>query len=159
MSRPAALRMWVAVGMSEPHAGTDVPNCKANPVIEGARAIVNCGKTLISRADESEWFVVFSRINGIPGRDGIGCVLVNRHTPGFEVTSRYHTMGGANLAEIRFENVEVPLVNVILREGGFKNLLSAFNTQRCLNTSVSLVMAEGAFEEAIKYGDRKSTRL
>jgi alkylation response protein AidB-like acyl-CoA dehydrogenase len=141
----------LAVCMTEPHAGTDVPNYRTNTVIKGDRAVVNGVKTLISRADEAEWFVVFSRIDGTPGRDGIGCVLVNRHTPGFEVTARYHTMGGENLAEIRFENVEVPLENVILCQGGFKKLLAAFNTQRCLNPSVSLGLAEGAFEEAIKY--------
>jgi alkylation response protein AidB-like acyl-CoA dehydrogenase len=146
----------LAVCMTEPHAGTDVPNYKTNTTIKGDRAVVKGVKTLISRADEAEWFVVFTRINGIPGRGGIGCVLVNRHTPGFAVTARYHTMGGENLAEIQFEDCEVPVENVILREGGFKNLLSAFNTQRCLNPSVSLGLAEGAFEEAIKYvRDRK----
>ena len=67
---------------------------------------------------EAEGFVVFSRINGTPGREGIGCVLVNRHTPGFEVTAIYHTMGGENLAEIQFNNLEVPVENVLLREGG-----------------------------------------
>ena len=141
----------LAVCMTEPHAGTDVPRYRVNTTIKGSHAVVNGVKTLISRADEAEWFVVFSRINGQPGRDGIGCVLVNRHTPGFSVTSRYHTMGGENLAEIQFDNCEVPLENVILHEGGFKKLLSAFNTQRCLNPSVSLGLAEGAFEEAIKY--------
>ena len=141
----------LAVCMTEPHAGTDVPNYRTNTTIKGDRAIVKGVKTLISRADEAEWFVVFTRINGVPGREGIGCVLVNRNTPGFNVTARYHTMGGENLAEIQFENCEVPVENVILREGGFKKLLSAFNTQRCLNPSVSLGLAEGAFEEAIKY--------
>jgi alkylation response protein AidB-like acyl-CoA dehydrogenase len=141
----------LAVCMTEPHAGTDVPNYKTNTTIKGDRAVVKGVKTLISRADEAEWFVVFSRINGIPGREGIGCVLVNRNTPGFNVTARYHTMGGENLAEIQFENCEVPVENVILGEGGFKKLLTAFNTQRCLNPSVSLGLAEGAFEEAIKY--------
>ncbi len=146
----------LAVCMTEPHAGTDVPNYKTNTTIKGDRAVVKGVKTLISRADEAEWFVVFTRINGVPGRGGIGCVLVNRNTPGFAVTARYHTMGGENLAEIRFEDCEVPVENVILREGGFKNLLTAFNTQRCLNPSVSLGLAEGAFEEAIKYvRDRK----
>ena len=141
----------LAVCMTEPHAGTDVANYRTNTTIKGDRAYVNGVKTLISRADEAEWFVVFSRIDGKPGREGIGCVLVNRHMKGFNVTSRYHTMGGENLAEIQFENIEVPLENVILREDGFKKLLSAFNTQRCLNPSVSLGLAEGAFEEAIKY--------
>jgi alkylation response protein AidB-like acyl-CoA dehydrogenase len=141
----------LAVCMTEPQAGTDVPAYKTNTVIKGERAVVNGVKTLISRANEAQWFVVFTRINGTPGREGIGCVLVNRNTPGFEVTARYHTMGGEYLAEIRFSNCEVPVENVVLREGGFKKLLSAFNTQRCLNPSVSLGMAEAAFEEAISY--------
>jgi len=141
----------LAVCMTEPHAGTDVANYRTNTTIKGDRATVKGVKTLISRADEAEWFVVFSRIDGQPGRDGIGCVLVNRNTPGFSVTARYHTMGGENLAEIQFEDCDVPVENVVLREGGFRKLLSAFNTQRCLNPSVSLGLAEGAFEEAIKY--------
>jgi alkylation response protein AidB-like acyl-CoA dehydrogenase len=141
----------LAVCMTEPHAGTDVANYRTNTTIKGDRATVKGVKTLISRADEAEWFVVFSRIDGQPGRDGIGCVLVNRNTAGFSVTARYHTMGGENLAEIQFEDCDVPVENVVLREGGFRKLLSAFNTQRCLNPSVSLGLAEGAFEEAIKY--------
>ena len=141
----------LAVCMTEPHAGTDVANYRTNTTIKDGRASVKGVKTLISRADEAEWFVVFSRIDGKPGRDGIGCVLVNRNTPGFGVTARYHTMGGENLAEIQFEDCDVPVENVVLREGGFRKLLSAFNTQRCLNPSVSLGLAEGAFEEAIKY--------
>jgi alkylation response protein AidB-like acyl-CoA dehydrogenase len=148
----------LAVCMTEPHAGTDVPNYRTNTVIRGDRAVVNGVKTLISRANEAEWFVVFTRIDGTPGREGIGCVLVNRNYPGFEVTARYHTMGGEFLAEIQFNDVEVPLENVILRQGGFKKLLSAFNTQRCLNPSISLGLAEGAFEEAIGYVRERKIR-
>ena len=158
LPKVASGEVHLAVCMTEPHAGTDVPNYKTNTVIKGDRAVVNGVKTLISRANEAEWFVVFTRINGSPGRDGIGCVLVNRNTPGFEVTARYHTMGGEFLAEIQFNDVEVPVENVILREGGFKKLLSAFNTQRCLNPSVSLGMAEAAFEEAISYVRERKIR-
>ena len=148
----------LAVCMTEPHAGTDVPNYKTNTRIYADRAVVNGVKTLISRANEAEWFVVFTRIDDSPGRDGIGCVLVNRNYPGFEVTARYHTMGGEYLAEIQFRDVEVPLENVILKQGGFKKLLSAFNTQRCQNPSVSLGLAEGAFEEAISYVRERKIR-
>lgn len=151
LPKVASGEVHLAVCMTEPHAGTDVPNYKTNTVVKGDRAVVNGVKTLISRANEATWFVVFTRINGSPGRDGIGCVLVNRNTPGFEVTARYHTMGGEYLSEIQFNNCEVPVENVVLREGGFKKLLTAFNTQRCLNPSVSLGLAEAAFEEAIKY--------
>ena len=141
----------LAVCMTEPHAGTDVANYRTNATIDGDTVRLNGVKTLISRVDEAAVFVVFTRIDGRPGREGIGCVLIEKDTPGFVVTSRYHTMGGENLAEIRFENCELPLENVILREDGFRRLLNAFNTQRCLNPSISLGLAEGAFEEAIRY--------
>ena len=141
----------LAVCMTEPHAGTDVANYRTNATIAGETLRLNGVKTLISRVDEAAMFVVFSRVDGRPGREGIGCVLIDKDTPGLSVTGRFHTMGGENLAEVRFEDCELPLENLILREDGFRTLLSAFNTQRCLNPSISLGLAEGAFEEAIGY--------
>jgi alkylation response protein AidB-like acyl-CoA dehydrogenase len=146
----------LAICMTEPHAGTDVANYRTNADIRGDKLILNGVKTLISRVDEAQAFVVFSRVNKQPGREGIGCVLIERDTPGFQCTARYHTMGGENLAEIRFENCELPLENLIIREDGFRKLLNAFNTQRCLNPSVSLGLSEGAFEEAVKYARERS---
>lgn len=143
--------MVLAVCMTEPHAGTDVANYRTNVTVTGNRLVLKGTKTLISRVDEAGTFVVFTRINQQPGREGIGCVLIERGTPGFEVTSRYHTMGGENLAEISFDNCELPLENLILQQDGFRKLLSAFNTQRCLNPSISLGLAEGAFEESVRY--------
>jgi alkylation response protein AidB-like acyl-CoA dehydrogenase len=146
----------LAVCMTEPHAGTDVANYRTNADIRGDKLVLNGVKTLISRVDEAKAFVVFSRINKQPGREGIGCVLIERDTPGFQCTARYHTMGGENLAEIRFENCELPLENLIIREDGFRKLLNAFNTQRCLNPSISLGLSEGAFEEAVKYARERT---
>jgi alkylation response protein AidB-like acyl-CoA dehydrogenase len=143
--------MILAVCMTEPHAGTDVANYRTNVDVHGNRLVLKGTKTLISRVDEAGTFVVFTRINKQPGREGIGCVLIEKGTPGFEVTARYHTMGGENLAEISFDNCELPLENLILEKDGFRRLLSAFNTQRCLNPSISLGLAEGAFEESVRY--------
>ena len=140
----------LAICMTEPDAGTDVANYKTNVDRIGNRLRLNGVKTLISRAEEAGMFVVFTRVDRKPGRDGIGCVLVEKGTPGFSVTGAYHTMGGENLHEIRFEDCELPPENLVL-EDGFRKLLSAFNTQRCLNPSISLGLAEGALEEAVKY--------
>jgi alkylation response protein AidB-like acyl-CoA dehydrogenase len=60
-------------------------------------------------------------------------------------------MGGENLHEIQFNDCELPLENLVIREDGFRKLLTAFNTQRCLNPSISLGLAEGAFDEAVNY--------
>jgi alkylation response protein AidB-like acyl-CoA dehydrogenase len=141
----------LAICMTEPHAGTDVASYKTNVVSKGNHLVLNGTKTLISRADEAHCFIVFTRVEGRPGREGIGCVLVDPKSKGFEVTGRYPTMGGELLAEIQFNDVELPPENLIIEEDGFKKLLSAFNTQRCMNPSVSLGLAEGAFEEAVKY--------
>ena len=140
----------LAICMTEPDAGTDVANYKTNVDRVGNRLKLNGVKTLISRAEEAGMFVVFTRVDKKPGREGIGCVLVEKGTPGFLVTGTYHTMGGENLHEIRFEDCELPPENLVL-EDGFRKLLSAFNTQRCLNPSISLGLAEGALEEAVKY--------
>ena len=141
----------LAICMTEPHAGTDVANYRTNTVVKGDRLILNGTKTLISRAAEAGMFVIFTRVDGRPGREGIGCVLLESDTKGFEVTGTYHTLGGENLHEVQFHDCELPLENLVIREDGFKKLLSAFNTQRCLNPSISLGLAEGAFDEAVKY--------
>ena len=141
----------LAVCMTEPNAGTDVANYRTNARVVGDRVILKGTKTLISRAREAGMFVVFTRVDGKPGREGIGCVLVEPDTKGFSVTATYHTMGGENLHEIQFDDCDIPLENLVIREDGFRNLLSAFNTQRCLNPSISLGLAEGAFDEAVNY--------
>src|SRR5690349_11060698 len=84
----------LAICMTEPHAGTDVANYKTNTVVKGDRVVLNGVKTLISRVDEAEMFIVFTRVDNRAGREGIGCVLIERGTPGFSVTGRFHTMGG-----------------------------------------------------------------
>ncbi|HEY6432015.1 MAG TPA: acyl-CoA dehydrogenase family protein [Acetobacteraceae bacterium] len=141
----------LAICMTEPHAGTDVANYRTDARIVGDRVILKGTKTLISRAPEAGMFVVFTRVNGRPGREGIGCALVEAGTKGFEVTGTFHTMGGENLHEIQFNDCELPLENLVIQEDGFRKLLTAFNTQRCLNPAISLGLAEGAFDEAVNY--------
>src|SRR5262249_28077879 len=60
------------------------------------------------------------------------------------------------LAEIQFTECKLPLECLIIRDNGFRRLLDAFNTQRCLNPSISLGLAEGAFGEALRYSRNRS---
>lgn len=145
----------LSICMTEPQAGTDVAAYETNTAIEGDIARINGVKTLISRAEEAGMFVVFTRVNGKKGREGIGCVLVDGDAPGLSMIGKFHTMGGEYLHEVRFENCEVPAANVVLQEDGFRKLLSAFNTQRCLNPAISLGLAEGALEESLKYAKER----
>src|SRR4029434_3942488 len=70
---------------------------------------------------------------------------------GLTAKPSFHTMGGEFLSEVIFDHVELPLEHLVIREDGMKRLLSAFNTQRCLNPAICLGLAEGALEEAVRY--------
>jgi alkylation response protein AidB-like acyl-CoA dehydrogenase len=151
LPRVASGEAILAICMTEPNAGTDVPSYTTNTDVKGGRVVVNGVKTLISRADLAEMFVVFTRVNKVPGAKGIGCVLVPGGVKGLKVKSSFHTMGGEYLSEVVFDGVELPLENLVIRDDGMKRLLSAFNTQRCLNPAICLGLAEGALEEAVRY--------
>ena len=141
----------LAICMTEPNAGTDVPSYTTNTVVKGDRVVVNGRKTLISRADIAEMSVVFTRVDGVPGAPGIGCVLIPGGVKGLVAEAKYHTMGGENLCEVQFNDIELPLENLVIRDHGLKRLMNAFNTQRCLNPAICLGLAEGALEESLKY--------
>lgn len=140
----------LAVCMTEPNVGTDLGNMTTNATIKGDRVIINGTKTLISRVEEADVYVVFTRVNGVPGSKGIGCVLLEK-TKGLKETGKYHTIGGENLAELQFDNVEAPIENLVLKEDSLRKLMSAFNTQRCLNPSICLGLAESSLEHSVRY--------
>ena len=151
LPRVATGEAFLAICMTEPDAGTDVPNYRTNCEVKGDRVVLKGVKTLISRADIAEMFVVFTRVNGVPGAAGIGCVLVPGGVKGLSAKASFHTMGGEYLSEVVFKDVELPLENLVIRDNGMKRLLSAFNTQRCLNPAICLGLAEGALEAAVRY--------
>lgn len=151
LPRVATGEAILAICMTEPDAGTDVPSYKTNCEIKGDRVILKGAKTLISRADIAEMFIVFTRVNNVPGAEGIGCVLVPGGTKGLIANATYHTMGGEYLSDVVFDDIDLPIEHLVIRDNGMKRLLSAFNTQRVLNPAICLGLAEGALEEAVKY--------
>ena len=143
----------LAVCMTEPDVGTDLGNMSTNATMHNDRVVINGTKTLVSRVEEADVYVVFTRVNDVPGSKGIGCVLLEKGDgiAGIKTTGTYHTMGGENLAEVQFENVEAPPENLILQEDSLRTLMSAFNTQRCLNPAICLGLAESSLEHSIRY--------
>ena len=151
LPRVAAGSAVLSICMTEPDAGTDLGRMRSKVSRQQDELILSGTKTLISRADVAEGFVVFARIGDTPGIDGIGGVYVQRDTPGMTINSAYHTIGGEYLSEVVFDQCRVPADQLLIDAGGFKDLISAFNIQRCMNASISLGLAEGALEESIQY--------
>lgn len=141
----------LAICITEPDVGSDAASMKTNTVQKGDKYVVSGVKTMISRADVADLFLLFTRFEGEPGNRGVGCLLIEKDTPGLHIRQGFKTMGGEFLWEVVLENCEVPMDQILVRDDGFKKLMTAFNTQRCLNPAICLGLAEGAFNEALKY--------
>lgn len=145
--------MIVAVAMSEPEAGSALTDLKTRAQVEGDRIILNGQKRWCSGAGHSDAYVVYSRISDEPGAKGIGAVLVEKGTPGFTFGAREHHMGfrGVYSADMYLDDVEVPASNLIVPAGGFRKLMEAFDLERCGNTTMSLGIAQSAFDYVLEY--------
>src|SRR5450432_3564667 len=158
---PAVARgeLMCAICMTEPDVGSDLGalTTRAVPASDGGDDgyVINGGKVLISRADVAGVFLTFVRFGDTPGSRGVGAVLIDRDTPGLEIGRGEETLGGENLFAVYFRDVRIPADAVLVKEQGFKTLMSAFNGQRCLNAAISLGQARGAFEEAVAYVDNR----
>lgn len=143
----------VAVSMSEPDAGSALTDLKTRAEIQGDEVIINGSKRWCSGAGHSEAYLVYCRFDDIPGAKGIGAVLVEKDRPGLSFGQRDHHMGfrGVPSADMYFDDVRVPVHQVLLPAGGFARLMTAFDLERCGNTTMSLAVAQSAFDYVLDY--------
>jgi alkylation response protein AidB-like acyl-CoA dehydrogenase len=143
----------VAVSMSEPDAGSALTDLTTRGVVQDGQVILNGQKRWCSGAGHSEAYVVYCRLSDEPGARGIGAVLVEKGTAGFSFGKRDHHMGfrGVYSADMYFDQVAVPQENIIVPAGGFSKLMEAFDLERCGNTTMSLAVAQSAFDYALNY--------
>ena len=143
----------VAVSMSEPNAGSALTDLKTQARVEGDRVILNGSKRWCSGAGHSEAYIVYCRMSDAPGAKAIGAVLVPKESAGFTFGKRDHHMGfrGIYSADMYLDNVEVPADNILVPAGGFGKLMDAFDLERCGNTTMSLAIAQSAFEYVLNY--------
>lgn len=147
----------VAVSMSEPDAGSALTDLTTRGRLEGGQVILNGTKRWCSGAGHSEAYVVYCRLDDTPGAGGIGAVLVEKGAPGFTFGKRDHHMGfrGVHSADMYFDDVAVPTENIIVPAGGFGKLMDAFDLERCGNTTMSLAVAQSAFEYVLDYTQQR----
>lgn len=136
----------MTVGMTEPDAGSAVTELRTTAKQDGDHYVLNGGKIFGTNSAEASVFLVYVRFG--PGTDGIGSVLVEEGTPGFEVGKRSAFMNGEHWAPLYFENCRIPAENVLLGPGGFKKQISGFNVERLGNASRAVAVGRYAFELA-----------
>ena len=152
---PAVCRgdMIVAVSMSEPDAGSALTDLKTRGIIEGDTVILNGTKRWCSGGGHSDAYLVYCRLSDAPGAKGIGAVLVEKGMKGLSFGPNEELMGfrGVPSADLYFDNAEVPAGNIVVPAGGFKQLMEAFDLERCGNATMALGQASGALEDVLAY--------
>lgn len=143
----------VAVSMSEPNAGSALTDLTTKAVIEGDEVILNGQKRWCSGAGHSGGYLVYCRLADKPGAAGIGAVYVEKGAPGLSFGKREHLMGfrSTHHADIFLDDVRMPTENIVVPAGGFKALMQSFGLERCGNTTMSLGLAQSAFDDVIEY--------
>ena len=136
----------IAVGMTEPEAGSAVTDLKTSATQDGDGWRVNGGKIFTTHSAYAELFLVYVRFG--PGVGGIGSVLVERNAQGVQIGKTSHFMSGEEWAELHFDNVHVPADRVVLGAGGFKKQIAGFNVERIGNAARSLALGRYAFAAA-----------
>ena len=150
--------MVIAVSMSEPNAGSALTDLVTKAEVKQDKVILNGQKRWCSGAGHADAYVVYSRMSEEKGAKGIGAVLLEKNTKGFSFGKPENHMGfrGVPSADMYFDNVEIPLKNIIVPAGGFKKLMEAFDLERCGNTTMSLACAQSSYDYVLNYvQDRK----
>jgi len=146
--------MVVAVSMSEPNAGTGLTDLKTKAEIKGDKIVINGTKRWCSGAGHSDGYVVYARMSDAPAAKGIGAVFVDIDNPGLTFGNSESLMGwrGIPSADIYFDNVEVPVENLLVEpEDGFKKLMETFDLERCGNATMALSQAAAALDYVKEY--------
>jgi butyryl-CoA dehydrogenase len=145
--------MIVAVAMSEPEAGSALTDLRTRGLIDGDTVVLNGTKRWCSGGGHADAYVVYCRLSDEPGAKGIGAVLVEKGAPGLTFGPNEQLMGfrGIPSADLNFDDCRVPFENVVVPAGGFKQLMEAFDLERCGNATMALGQASGALEDVLTY--------
>jgi len=134
----------IAVGMTEPEAGSAVTDLATKATRDGKGWRVNGSKIFTTHSAYADLILTYVRF--APGVGGIGSVLIESKQ--VRRGRKSHFMSGEEWAELHFDNVLVPEEMVLLGEGGFKKQIAGFNVERIGNAARSLALGRYAFEQA-----------
>lgn len=114
-----ASNIWWCQGYSEPNAGSDLASLKTTAVREGDEYIVNGTKTWTTLGQYADWIFCLVRTGGpeVKNQNAISFLLIDMKTPGITVSPIYLLDGDPEVNEVHFDNVRVPVANLIGEEG------------------------------------------
>ena len=144
--------------LTEPQAGSDAAAIQTQAVRHGTGYRMNGTKSWVSNGGVAGLYLVFAKTDPEAGARGVTAFLVEPAFPGFRV-SRYEDKMGlrtSRSAEIVFAECEVPVENRLGEEGqGLRIALEALDGGRVGIAAQAVGIAQGAFEEAVRYAKQR----
>lgn len=142
-------------GLTEPDVGTDAKSVKTNYRKEGNTYIINGAKKWITFGDIADLILTIAT-----GEKGITAFIIERETPGVKTTPIKGLLASraAHIAEIEFDNVEVPEENVLGRVGGgFTYIVNtALDHGRYSIAWAGIALAQAAVDAMVSYARSRS---
>ncbi|HEY5151962.1 MAG TPA: acyl-CoA dehydrogenase family protein [Mycobacterium sp.] len=121
-----------SLAITEPGGGSDVGHLSTTAVRDGDHYVVNGAKTYITSGVRADFVVTAVRTGG-EGAAGVSLLVVEKGTPGFEVSRRLDKMGwrSSDTAELSYTDARVPVANLVGAENsGFAQIAQAFVSER-----------------------------
>ncbi len=150
---------WIgAWGLTEANTGSDAMRMKCTAVQDGDYWVINGAKNWITHGKSGQVAVVLARTGELLDSHGITTFVVERGTPGFSAGKKENKLGmrASETAEMIFDNCRVHKSQILGHEGeGFKQAMKILDGGRISIASLSLGIAKGAYEAAVKYAKER----
>lgn len=150
---------WIgAWGLTEPNTGSDAGNMQTTAVKDGDVWVLNGTKSWITHGKSGDVAVVICRTGEPRSKNNATAFIVERGTAGFSAGKKENKLGmrASETAEMIFDNCRIPDANRMGDVGaGFKQSLKILDGGRISIASLSLGIAKGAYEAALKYSQER----
>ncbi len=147
-----------AWGLTEAQAGSDSAGTRTNAVRNNGSYVVNGSKNFITHAISCETLVAVAVTDKSKGNKGISAFIFDKTMDGFRSDKKENKLGmrASETASVVFEDCSVPQQNLLGNEGeGFLQCMQILDGGRISIAALSIGIAQGAFEAAVKYAKER----
>ena len=155
LARGDAFAAW---GLTEPSSGSDASSMRTTAVRRNGGWVINGSKNFITNATFAETTVALAITDRTAGTHGISAFIIERGTKGFSVAKKENKLGmrASDTAALVFDDCFVPDSNLIGEAGqGFIQAMKVLDGGRISIAALSVGIAQGAYEAALKYAKER----
>jgi alkylation response protein AidB-like acyl-CoA dehydrogenase len=143
----------LALSISEADAGSAATELKTKARLDGDQYVIDGTKRWCSGGGHAEQYLVYVRLDGVPGAKGVGSIVVDADAEGVSFGPQEQMLGlhGVPSADINFDSVRVPKENLVTGVGEFGKLFGAFSIERLGNSTMSLAIGQACLDRCAAY--------